>query len=688
MKSDPATSPEASQGTDKPVILIVDDSRLMRHAIKKILAEDFTLLEGVDGEDGWEKLLADPAIQVVFTDLSMPGLDGFGLLQRIRSSEDEHVRELPVIVITGNEDDETIKERALQSGATDFITKPFQSVQIRARADAHAKSQRKLHEVTSALKEQAMLDPVTQLVNAKHFTQRGNESMSFAVRHKSELAMILLELDGYAARTNDMEESMCHQLLVQVADVLRAQTRREDTVARLEDGRFGLLLPASNPVGTRHLGKRILSEIENMKFFHGGRRMKISASMGIATPDIKPEMTLEVILKSAMQRLEVALQGGGNCLIKDDKTTAAELQEVAHKAHEEELVRQRAEEETRQRAEAEAKAKAAEESRLRAEAEARVKAEEEARIKAVHEAKAKAAEEARLRAEEEARIKAEEAARIKAEQEARIKAEEDARLRAEEEARIAAEQAAKAKADEEARLRAEEEARIQAEEDARIRAEQEVIEKAAEAARLRAEEQARIKAEEEARITAELEAQQRVEMAAIAKAGEEMRLRMHQVEVEQAQRKAEAEERLSEATPEVELVIEAKPEAEATVPDQPDHHAVAEARMHAAQETALIKSETESRRRVAENEAKARVEGEARRRSSMEGELTRVEAEMQGKAPDASARGEQMPSEAVPRRLPPLMAAVVRGVLPLLDALNRRFKLKWDGKLDTLRKRL
>ena len=87
MKSDPAASPEANQSTDKPVILIVDDSRLMRHAIKKILAEDFTLLEGVDGEDGWERLLAEPSIQVVFTDLSMPGLDGFGLLQRIRGSE-------------------------------------------------------------------------------------------------------------------------------------------------------------------------------------------------------------------------------------------------------------------------------------------------------------------------------------------------------------------------------------------------------------------------------------------------------------------------------------------------------------------------------------------------------------------------------------------------------------------------
>ncbi len=685
MKSDPAAAPEANQSADKPVILIVDDSRLMRHAIKKILAEDFTLLEGVDGEDGWEKLLAEPNIQVVFTDLSMPGLNGFGLLQRIPGSDDAPLRDVPVIVLTGNEDDQTIKERALQNGATDFITKPFQSVQIRARADAHAKSQRKLQEVTSALEEQATLDPVTQLVNAKHFTQRGNESMSFAVRHKSELAMILLELDGYAVLTADMEESMRDQLLVQVADVLRAQTRREDTVARLEDGRFGLLLPASNPVGTRHLGKRILSEIETMKFFHGGRRVKVSASMGVATPDIKPEMTLDVILKSATQRLEIALQGGGNCLIKDDKTTAAELQEAMRKLREEELARQRAEEEMQQRIEAEAKAKAAEEARLRAEEEARIKAEEDARIKAEQEAKAKAEEEARLRAEAEARIKAEEAARIKAEEEARIEAEVQACLRAEEEARIEAEQAARAQAEEEARLRAEEEARLKAEEDARIRAEQEAKAKAEEEARLRAEEEARIKAEEEARITAEREALQRAELEAIAQAAEEMRLRAQQLEAEQAQHKAEDEAMLiSNTTPEANIADD----AEASAPDLPDYDTVAETRLRAEQETAHIRAETEARRRAAENEEKARVEEDARRRSSMEAELVRVEAELNGAASDKSPQGEHLGSEAAPRRSPPLMAAVVRGVLPLLDVLNIRFKLKWDSKLAMLRNRL
>ena len=66
----------------------------------------------------------------------MPELDGFGLLDRIRNSEDERISNLPFIVITGNEDDEGILQRALDNGANDLITKPFQSKEIKDRAYA------------------------------------------------------------------------------------------------------------------------------------------------------------------------------------------------------------------------------------------------------------------------------------------------------------------------------------------------------------------------------------------------------------------------------------------------------------------------------------------------------------------------------------------------------------------------
>ena len=75
---------------------------------------------------------------MVFSDLSMPKLDGFGLLERIRNSTETRIQNLPVIIITGAEDDEETKQLALSKGASDFISKPFESVQLRTRAKTFA----------------------------------------------------------------------------------------------------------------------------------------------------------------------------------------------------------------------------------------------------------------------------------------------------------------------------------------------------------------------------------------------------------------------------------------------------------------------------------------------------------------------------------------------------------------------
>ena len=77
-----------SEAATKPRILAVDDSRVMRVAIKKILGTDYDVTEAEHGEDAWTLLTNDPTINVVFTDLNMPYLDGYGLLDRMRQSDD------------------------------------------------------------------------------------------------------------------------------------------------------------------------------------------------------------------------------------------------------------------------------------------------------------------------------------------------------------------------------------------------------------------------------------------------------------------------------------------------------------------------------------------------------------------------------------------------------------------------
>ena len=124
----PAGTPAAREGTGG--VLVVDDSRVMRQALKKILGPVYHVHEAADGEVAWEVLQAQTDIGCVFTDLSMPRLDGYGLLQRIRESGEARLQGLPVVVITGNEDDAATRARAESRGADAVVMKPFRPGEI------------------------------------------------------------------------------------------------------------------------------------------------------------------------------------------------------------------------------------------------------------------------------------------------------------------------------------------------------------------------------------------------------------------------------------------------------------------------------------------------------------------------------------------------------------------------------
>jgi len=115
---------------EKPLVLVADDSRLIRKTIIKMLGDAYNIIECVDGVAAWAQIQHNAAIDLAITDIDMPNMDGYGLLCRVRASESERLQNVPMIVITGAEDEIT-KERAYACGANDFILKPINADQLR-----------------------------------------------------------------------------------------------------------------------------------------------------------------------------------------------------------------------------------------------------------------------------------------------------------------------------------------------------------------------------------------------------------------------------------------------------------------------------------------------------------------------------------------------------------------------------
>ena len=314
--------PEMSDNSkEKQRLLIVDDSKVIRVTARKILRDHFETIEAVDGENAWEILNSDEPVSLVVSDLTMPNLDGFGLLKRIRSSQHPHVRDLPVIIITGANDTESTMERARQTGATDFIGKPFDAVHLLARTQAHANSHavtNTLKEENTALEDRSTLDQLTRLANEVAFMERGYQQLSYAIRHNSTLTLLRMEIDKYGAVYRQYGESFCESIIQTVAKILGASVRQEDTVARIGTARFALLLPAMEKAGIRSLAERINSSIATRVFKSGNDKATVTVSIGVASPRIRRDMQLSELITIADDCLSLAISGGGNQVIHDD----------------------------------------------------------------------------------------------------------------------------------------------------------------------------------------------------------------------------------------------------------------------------------------------------------------------------------------------------------------------------------
>ena len=287
----------------------------MRTAMRKILGGDYDVVEAEHGEDAWTLLLNDPSIQVVFTDLSMPYLDGYGLLERIRSADDEHVRELPVIIITGKEDDESAKQEAFNKGATDFISKPFESVQLKARAQAHARYEettRKLNEISMVLERQAAVDEVTGLGGQRYFCKAANERLAFIRRRGGRIILLRLDVDGFDQIFIKNGKSVAHVILRQIGEYMSKTVRTEDSAARIGLAKFAMVLNYTQMQEAIDLAERLRSHIEEMSFKIGKKTLQVTASIGLLQPEITEDDDIKKLIEETETYLDKAINAGGN----------------------------------------------------------------------------------------------------------------------------------------------------------------------------------------------------------------------------------------------------------------------------------------------------------------------------------------------------------------------------------------
>lgn len=378
-------------------ILFVDDSKVMLKTAAKILKAEFDVVTAVDGNDAWAKLEKDHDIQVLFTDINMPDCDGYELLKFVRTSDDPGLNAMPVILVTGADDDLAARQTALDRGATDFINKKSLGEELLPRARAHARYQR----ISRQLQARSTIDPVTGLANEHGLLDRLEQDIAYARRHEHELALMRIEIDHLVALYEVRGNQVVEPIVIQVADLIRSRIRKEDTAAHIGLGGFAISVPGGQLRGVEAMATWLREHAEAMSLDIDGHQLAIT----LTTAVISNEPGMWTSAQDALASSQIALEHARMQIASDRARRKAEEQaarELARRQAEEQAAREQAQRLAEAQAEREQAQRLAEEQAARDRA--RRQAEEQtARGYAQRQAQEQAArEEARRKAEEQA----------------------------------------------------------------------------------------------------------------------------------------------------------------------------------------------------------------------------------------------------------------------------------------------
>lgn len=297
--------------SDKLRILVVDDSKVVRKAFARILGQTYDLVEAEDGEGAWEQLNRYDDICAVFTDLNMPHLDGRGLVERIRKSDDHEISHLPIILVTAADESTDTTKEALTAGATDYVIKPFDSVFLQSKAKAYVKPRDRV----AADNKLATLDPLTRLANRTFFIERGEQEVSAANRHKTPLALIMTSIDNFNELSQQTNERLLGGIIRKLGTYMSSEVRLEDTVARIDKNRFAMMLSDAGLSEATEMVERLRRKVQQKIIRHRDRTFKVTISTGISAlpPDVN--RTLDMLMMEADRHLKQAMERGGDCTV-------------------------------------------------------------------------------------------------------------------------------------------------------------------------------------------------------------------------------------------------------------------------------------------------------------------------------------------------------------------------------------
>lgn len=290
-------------------ILIVDDDLAIRDSMHEFVEmSGYQSSTAASAEEALD-LLQGSTIDVVITDIMLPGIDGLELTDRIRKKFD-----IDVIVMTGYSGDYSYEE-AISKGASDFVFKPvrFEELLLRLRRVLKERrlTQERVH-MLEKLKRLSITDGLTKLYNSRYFYNQLKTEIDRTSRYQRPLSLLLLDIDQFKEYNDSFGHLEGDKVLVRLGEIIKSCLRKMDTAYRYGGEEFTVILPETEGDEAATVAERIRAAVESDRFFPRSESEPVSITISIGVAEFDKDEEVAVFVQRADKAMYLSKQAGRN----------------------------------------------------------------------------------------------------------------------------------------------------------------------------------------------------------------------------------------------------------------------------------------------------------------------------------------------------------------------------------------
>ena len=293
-----------SDDAPSPRLLAIDDSELIHRLLQvRLQGERLELHGALSAQEGLQKA-RELMPEVILLDIELDTMDGFEVLAHLKS--DPKTQDIAVIFISAVSDTMD-RVRGLDLGAVDFIAKPFEVAELKARV----RSALRMQHLVKMLEHRAQIDSLSGLWNRRYFDQRLQQEWSEARRHGRSLSLIMCDVDRFKRLNDQFGHPFGDQVIERVAQILSGG-RGSDITCRYGGEEFGVILPSTAADRALEVAERHRVAIESHTW-SGHDDVIVTSSFGVADLKSLPsDAGMEQLVQAADMALYRAKQSGRN----------------------------------------------------------------------------------------------------------------------------------------------------------------------------------------------------------------------------------------------------------------------------------------------------------------------------------------------------------------------------------------